>query len=470
VYRSVEEHFAMLIRAFLALVALCFCAAAQDPNLTITWIGQSCFVIRTDGGPTVLADPPVASVGYTLPPLTADAVTITHNHTDHNNAAGVGGKFTLIDGRPITARQELTAAGLTFTLIPGFHDNQNGAVRGPNTMIRWTQAGLKIAHLGDLGQDQLTDAQLADLRDVDILFIAAGGFFTVTPERAAAYVNELKPRIAILMHYKTALGGPAQLAALPAAAAAFSPLFYKPSTVTINRIALPASTEVWVMQPASDPVAVNSASFAPGAPVAPGSIASLFGKITGSQTTAAQSYPLPRKLGETEVLVDGKAVPLYYASPGQVNLQVPAAQAAGQALAEVRVAGQVIARAPLTVIPNAPGIFAVTNQDGRLNAPAIPAHRGQILHIFGTGAGAVTPAIDDGVAAPAQPLSIGLVPPNVFLGPRQLVVQFSGLAPGTAGGWQIDVLIPGDSPTGNSLPLVVVNGATSNPIPIAVVQ
>ena len=84
-------------------------------------------------------------------------------------------------------------------MIPGFHDNQNGAVRGPNTIMRWDQAGLKIAHLGDLGQDQLTAAQMADLTGLDVLFIPAGGFFTVTPERAAAYVNELKPHIAILM-------------------------------------------------------------------------------------------------------------------------------------------------------------------------------------------------------------------------------------------------------------------------------
>ena len=50
--------------------------------------------------------------------MTADAVTITHNHTDHNNSTGVGGKFTLVDGRPVTARQEMTAAGLNFILIP----------------------------------------------------------------------------------------------------------------------------------------------------------------------------------------------------------------------------------------------------------------------------------------------------------------------------------------------------------------
>src|SRR5437763_1591397 len=422
----------MSTRAVLAFIALSFSAAAQDPNLSITWVGQSCFVLRTDGGPTVVTDPPVASVGYTLPPLTADAVTITHNHTDHNNSAGIGGKFALIDGRPVTARQELAAGSLTFVLTPGFHDNQNGAVRGPNTLIEWTQAGLRIAHLGDLGQDQLTDAQLSDLRNIDILFIPAGGFFTVTPERAAAYVSQLNPRIAILMHYKTALGGPAQLAPLPAAAAPFSPVVYKPSTVVVNRAALPVATDVWVMQPLSDAAAVNAASFASGAPVAPGSIASLFGKITGSQTIGAKSYPLSTKLGDTEVLIDGKSAPLYYASPGQVNFQVPSGQAAGQGLAEVHVGGQTVARAPLTVIPSAPGLFAVTNQDGRINSTANPARRGEVLHIYGTGVGAVAPAVEDAVAAPAQPLSAGLAPPNVFLGLRQLTVRFSGLAPGTA--------------------------------------
>jgi uncharacterized protein (TIGR03437 family) len=129
-----------------------------------------------------------------------------------------------------------------------------------------------------------------------------------------------------------------------------------------------------------------------------------------------------------------------------------------------------MARAPLTVLPNAPGLYAAANQDGRLNAATAPARRGEVLHIYGTGVGAVTPAVDDGAAAPLQPLSIGVVPPNVFLGPRQLVVQFSGLAPGTAGGWQIDVLLPRDSPVGNNLSLVVVNGLTSNPMAVSVIE
>src|SRR6266481_1144239 len=121
------------------LLALVTAASAQVTDLSITWIGQSSFILKTDGGSTVVTDPPAASVGYTLPPVTADAVTITHNHSDHNNSAGLKGSFTLVDGRPTTTRQEMAAAGTTFVLIPGFHDNQNGTVRGPNTIIVWKQ-------------------------------------------------------------------------------------------------------------------------------------------------------------------------------------------------------------------------------------------------------------------------------------------------------------------------------------------
>lgn len=460
----------MLLRATFCLSVFAAGLGAQASNLSIAWVGQACFVLRGDGGPTVVTDPPAPSIGYTLPTLNADAVTVTHNHGDHNNSAGVGGKFTLVDGRPTTARQELTAAGMPFVLIPGYHDNQNGTVRGQNTIIRWNQAGLKIAHFGDFGQEQLTAAQLADLQNLDILFLPAGGFFTISTERAAAYVAELKPRVAILMHYRTALGGAAQTAGLPQAAAPFSPVLYKPSTVVVSAGTLPAATEVWVMEPAADSAAVNAASFTPGAPVAPGSVASLFGKFTGSQSAAALDYPLPRTLGNTEVLLGGKAAPLYYASNGQVNLQVPSAQPAGQVLAEVRVGGQVVARAPVTVIPNAPGIFAVANQDGRANTATVPAHPGEVLHIYATGQGVVTPPVEDGVAAATQPLSLSPAIPNVFLAGRQLTVMYNGLAPGFAGVWQLDVAIPSDAPTGPALGLSVQNGITSNVISVSVVR
>jgi uncharacterized protein (TIGR03437 family) len=450
-------------------IALALGASGQtggSPDVSITWIGQSCFILKT-GGVTVVTDPPVASVGYTLPPMTADAVTVTHNHTDHNNASAVSGTFTLVDGRPVTTRQEMAGAGTNFVLIPGFHDNQNGAARGPNTMITWTQGGMKIAHLGDFGQDSFTDAQLADLQNVDILFIAAGGFFTVTPAQAAAFVKQLRPKIAILMHYKTALGGPAQLADVAAASDPFLPVQYKPNTVTVNAASLPTlgregAGEVWVMQPLSATVGVNTASYAAGMPVAASSIASAFGPFTGSQEVAATGYPLTRKLGETEVLVDGKPVPLFYVSSGQANFQVPKATAAGQSLLQVRVNGQVVGTGPLTVTRLAPGIFAAVNQDGRPNTGETPAHPGDVLQIFATGLGEVSPGVDDGNAASAENLSTSSSPPVVMLGSRQLRVQFCGLAPGLAGVFQVNAMIPSDVVGGNGIPLQLANGLVSN--------
>jgi uncharacterized protein (TIGR03437 family) len=169
-------------------------------------------------------------------------------------------------------------------------------------------------------------------------------------------------------------------------------------------------------------------------------------------------------------LLAGKAVPLFYVSSAQVNLQVPAGQAPGQVLTEVRVGGQVRSRSPLTVIPTAPGIFAVANRDGRANTVSVPAHPGEVLHIYATGQGAVIPAVDDGVAAPVQPLATSPNLPNVFLGGRQLTVLYNGLAPGFAGVWQIDVTIPPDAPTGPDLALTVVNGIVSNPVLVTVVR
>jgi uncharacterized protein (TIGR03437 family) len=329
---------------------------------------------------------------------------------------------------------------------------------------------LKIAHFGDFGQDQLTPAQSADLQNLDILFIPAGGFFTVTPERAAAYVKELKPRIAILMHYRTAYTPTAQTAGLPEAAAPFSPFLFKPSTVQLNPAALPPSPQVWVMEPAADTLAVNAATYARGIPVAPGSIFSLYGKFTGSATGAAAVFPLPRKLGETEVLVAGQPVPLYYVSSDQVNAQIPAGQAAGQVFAEVRVGGQVVTRAPVTVIPVSPGMFAVANADWNVNSEGRAAHPGEVLHIYATGQGVVSPAVEDGVAAPAQPLSRSAASPNVFLNGRQLEVSYSGLAPGMAGVWQLDVVLPADAPTGTNLSLTVALGIAEHSLPVAVLR
>ena len=422
------------------LLLLAAGALAQAQNVRITWIGQSCFVIQTEGGPMVVTDPPVASTGYPLPALAADVVTVSHNHTDHNYTAGVGGQFTVVDGRPVTARTEVTAAQMPFLLLPGWHDNLKPSQRGQNTMIRWTQSGVVFAHMGDFGEDQLSDERLAGC--------------------AAALVKQLNPRVAIAMHFRTALGGPAQLAAFPDAVRPLEPLVYKPARVSVNRTALPASPEVWVMEAAADVAAVNAASSAPGVPVAPGSLVSLYGAFAGARAESASAYPLPRVLGETEALVGGKAVPLMMASPSQINFQLSAAQQAGQAIVEVRVKGERAARGSVTVLEGAPGLFALGRKRVR---------RGEALEIYATGGGRVTPPVEDGAAAPAQPLSATTAAPAVYLDGRLIPVTFSGLAPGMAGLWQVNATIPADASTGPDVSIVIIHGGmVSNQLSVAV--
>ena len=448
------------------LLALATRATAQ--NVQISWVGQSCFIIQTASGPVVVTDPPAASVGYSIPGIAADVVTVTHNHSDHNNTAGVKGNFQVADGRTVSTRTQMTAANLPFVLIPGFHDGQGGNVTGPNTMIQWTQSGLRFAQLGDMGQDALTEAQLADLQNLDVLLFPAGGYFTVDPDQAAALVAQIGARVTILEHYRTAIGGPATAAALPSVSASFNNVVYKPSTVTLSQSTLPASKQVWVMEPLSDTVVVNSGGYVSGA-VAAGSLATIFGGFTGADTMTAPQFPWPAQLGQTRVLINGAAVPLSYVSPGQINIQIPSGLGVGQYVVSVQVAGQQVARSTVTVVLRAPGLFTVRNPDGVTNAPSNPAHAGDTIQILGTGQGPGpgTAGVADGAAAPLTPAALTRGLPTVTIGGIRAVVRSSGLAAGYAGVWQITVIVPAGV-TGPAVPVTVALGSINSSTPIAI--
>jgi uncharacterized protein (TIGR03437 family) len=429
---------------FASLVVLLAAGAARAQTTRVTWVGQACFYLQTEGGPTVAVDPPAPSIGYTLPSNAADVVTISHNHADHNNSAGVRGSFTLVDGRPVTQRSEMSAAGFPFVLIPGFHDNVQGAARGPNTIVVWTQGGLRFAHFGDFGQDALTDAQLADLQNIDVMMAPAGGTLTIDASQAGALAAQIKPRVLILIHWRTALGGPATLASLPAIANPFPQIRYKPATVVLSRASLPQPTEVWVMEPAAEAFVVNLAGAVPGVPVAPGSLASVQGAFAEAGTGPATNYPLETRLNNAQVLVGTTAVPLLFTSPDRVGFQVPASIAPGQNVLDVLVGGQRVARGTITTVPRSPGIFAAAGSDGRV---AI-GRRDGYLTLFGSGQGVVTPAVADGNFAPFDRLSPTPNLPVVTIGGRPVPVLFSGLAPGWVGLWQVNVHIPDDQPLG----------------------
>jgi uncharacterized protein (TIGR03437 family) len=208
----------------------------------------------------------------------------------------------------------------------------------------------------------------------------------------------------------------------------------------------------------------NAASFLAGS-VAPGEIVSIFGSNLGPEQGVAggldQSGRVVTRLGGVTVTFNGLPAPLYFASAGQLNAQVPIDLAgAPNALVLVQRAQAVSSPTVVAVGPARPGLFTVpptsaavvVNQDGTLNSGSNPAPRGTFVTLFGTGQGQVDPALATGQLA-GLTLSRVVAPVSVTIGGRQATVSFAGMAPGFAGLLQINALVPAESGTGPQTPL-----------------
>jgi uncharacterized protein (TIGR03437 family) len=209
---------------------------------------------------------------------------------------------------------------------------------------------------------------------------------------------------------------------------------------------------------------VNAASYAPaGNPVSPGGFITIFGVRLASALAVAQSLPFPLTLGGTQVLINEKPVPLYLVSPGQISALVPYGTPAGTARVAVVVGGTKSEDVEVRVAATAPGVFstlqsgfgpgAILKTDYTLVTASNRAKRGDVVQVYLTGLGKVTPAVGDGVGASPAVLSNADTTVNVYVGGVKARVLFKGLAPGFAGLYQLNVEIPPTAPGGASVPL-----------------
>ncbi|KUK44774.1 MAG: MBL fold metallo-hydrolase [Methanothrix sp.] len=166
--------------------------------MKITWLGHSCFKIESDGGKVVVTDPFDESVNYPPPRIRADVVVVSHDHHDHNNVKALKGDPAVVRGPG-----KKTAEGIEFEGIASYHDEREGKLRGKNTIFCFEMDEIRVCHLGDLGH-QLGEKEAAALGDVDVLMIPVGGTFTLDGEGAKKVAGQIKPRIVIPMHFKTA--------------------------------------------------------------------------------------------------------------------------------------------------------------------------------------------------------------------------------------------------------------------------
>lgn len=165
--------------------------------MQITWLGHSCFLIEDSKGRKLLTDPFDGSVGYKVFENSADIVTISHHHFDHDYVEKIKGSPKIIDKVGLFNVCDIDISG-----IASYHDKMKGEKRGENIIFTFKMDGYKLCHLGDLGYI-LTDEDLQKIGTIDILFIPVGGNYTIDGKEAAVVAKLLNSHIVIPMHFKT---------------------------------------------------------------------------------------------------------------------------------------------------------------------------------------------------------------------------------------------------------------------------
>jgi len=169
--------------------------------MNIIWKGQSCFQIFTNQGKnnlvSIAIDPFSNDIGLRVPKLQADILLITHDHHDHNNIKAVSGQPFIIKGPGEYDIKEVFIQGFS-----AFYDDSQGAEKEKITIYTIEAEEIRLCHLGDLGQKELSSEQLEKIGEVDILMIPVGGTYTIDAEEAIKIMSQIEPKITIPIHYK----------------------------------------------------------------------------------------------------------------------------------------------------------------------------------------------------------------------------------------------------------------------------
>jgi uncharacterized protein (TIGR03437 family) len=215
-------------------------------------------------------------------------------------------------------------------------------------------------------------------------------------------------------------------------------------------------------------------------PPAPGSFITIFGARLADQFAVSSRIPFETELANTSVSIAGRRMPLYFTADGQINAIIPYGVATNTTQQLVVKRGSRIGTPePITVAPAQPAVFtfdqsgkgqgAVLDVQGRLVAAANPARAGDGIQIFCEGLGPVNPPVAAGSGAPsAEPFARATEPVSVTIGGRPATLLFAGLAPGFAGLYQVNAIVPAGLTPGNVNVVIKVGEQEAPPVTIAV--
>ena len=176
-------------------------------EVTFRWFGQGCFLIETSQNTQIITDP-MKMGSYKIPEdIEPDIVTVSHEHSDHNKVDVVSGQPEvlrgLISGGSDFASIDQKIKDVRIYTVPSYHDKTKGSQRGKNAIFVFEFDGIKVAHLGDLG-DSLSPSSVQKIGAVDVVMIPVGGTYTIFGKEADQVIDQLNPKLIVFpMHFKT---------------------------------------------------------------------------------------------------------------------------------------------------------------------------------------------------------------------------------------------------------------------------
>jgi uncharacterized protein (TIGR03437 family) len=249
---------------------------------------------------------------------------------------------------------------------------------------------------------------------------------------------------------------------------------------------LPVELEVLAQGPPSIRYqgVIENAVFQEGDVVAAGGIVAAFGEqLSFEQPQSNQSLPLPQQLGGARVFVNDQPAPIFFTSYGQVNFQIPYDTAPGEATVRIDRGSQRGNSVTVNVVPASPKILRLRLRDAGINIAEArdffgiavnaadntfslprslgipnsrPSRRGEAIILYGLGMGQTNPPVRAGEAAPTEPLAaVASSSAVVYFGALALNTGapqdalFAGLTPGLVGLYQVNVVVPEQSPSGD---------------------
>jgi uncharacterized protein (TIGR03437 family) len=202
---------------------------------------------------------------------------------------------------------------------------------------------------------------------------------------------------------------------------------------------------------------VNAAKSVAGDPVSPGGVVSIYGRNLASGVEQAAAVPLPRTLAGAKVLIGGIEAPLFYASPGQINAQVPFELSSDASCNVVVLSGNRVSTPKvLQLVKLDPGVVAYA--DGRVIAQhadyslitaSSPARPNEAIILYLVGMGPTSVSVSTGAATPYPPLIDVNVQPEITIGGIKAKANWAGLVPGGVGLYQVVCTVPDSAPAGD---------------------